>query len=337
MRIGIVLGLAGVAVAAVVAIVFAFAGDGGGASSATSPPVVRTRQPFGAPAATATPLPPTWIQGVDMPQTGTPILISCLDANHDGRIDGSDDPALDGLDITLVPGKACVDPEKTADFFAGVPSDPTRFNCDARPLPVLLVIVASAGSNLLQPSEGESMGELQMLNEIQKRAAERHVSTELVLTVPNIFGADQLQTSMEHWIEHDLAARLDAMPCLRAVIMGHSHGGVTVTSVTAALDERFSSRMFGVILDRTTALYDRKATEMPQKTRLLNIFQLNQGWHGVAIDQPNVKNIDDSNVAAPVAPSDGGHGIALVNHKSIDDAWIVQQQVIDGVMDWIGK
>jgi hypothetical protein len=104
--------------------------------------------------------------------------------------------------------------------------------------------------------------------------------------------------------------------------------------VAAALDARYADRMLGVLIDRTVALYDRPATEMPALTRLLNFFQLNEGWHGVPIDQPNVENIDESDERAPVAPSDGGGGLAIVSHKTLDDAVAVQQQAVEKSVSW---
>src|SRR5205814_10629836 len=117
-------------------------------------------------------------------------------------------------------------------------------------------------------------------NEVQTRATAAGVSTLPILTSSAITGANPGQTSMEHWLTHDIAARLDAMPCLRTVLIGHSHGAVTVTSVTAALDARYSNRLYGVVIDRSSVLYDRFATDYPAKTPLLNVFQLNEGWHG---------------------------------------------------------
>jgi hypothetical protein len=125
------------------------------------------------------------------------------------------------------------------------------------------------------------------------------------------------------------------MPCLRAVLLGHSHGGVTVTSVGAAIEERYPGRLFGVLIDRTIALYDRPADEMPASMPLLNLYQLNEGWHGVALDLPNVTNVDESGERAPVAPSDGGGGPALVSHKTLDDAPDVQRRVVHAVMAWL--
>jgi hypothetical protein len=334
MRTAGIVALAVVAVVAAVVIIVAF--RRGGSQAPASVDAIGTRSAT-AVAATPTPLPRTWPDGLRLPQTGAPELVSCMDANHDGRVSAADAPASSygGLSITLQPGQACADPAHHADFFAGSPSDTAGYTCAGGKRPLLIVAVASAGSDLLKPSEGESMGLLDIVNELQARAAAAGVSTLPVLAASAVFGAVTPQTSMEQWIEHVVAARFAAMPCLRVVILGHSHGGVTVTSVTASLDARFSARMYGVVLDRTTALYDRPATEMPLRTPLLNVFQLNEGWHGSAIDQPNVTNVDASREMAPVAPSDGGGGPALVSHKTLDDAPAVQARVVDEVMRWV--
>jgi hypothetical protein len=309
-----------------------FANGAGG----SSPPraVIPTRAP---PVAnpSPTPLPSTWMDGLATSRGAEPIEISCLDRNGDGRLDGSDSGDLAGLDIPLVAGQACQSAASRRDFYAGPPSDDARYNCGAAFAPVLLVSVASAGSNLLDPSSGESMGVLDIVRDLQTRLGDAGIATDTLLATSAVFGADLPQTRMEQWLTHAMAQRLDALPCLRAVMFGHSHGGVTVTSVTAALDDRFASRMFGVLLDRSEALYDRAASEMPTKTRIFNVFQLNEGWHGVRILQTNVTNDDVSTQRSPVAPSEGGGGIALVDHKTVDDAFFVKRQVEDAVMTWL--
>lgn len=331
MKVVALLVAAAICAAAIVIILVAFTTGSTNAPSGPLAPATRTATP---PPATATPLPRTWQSGLRIASTGAPELISCLDANHDGRLSGADDPHFAGLDITLAPGQACNDPQQHADFFVGSPSDASRFSCDAPKPPLLIVAIASAGSDLLQPGQGESMGEIDIVNAIQAKARAAGISTLPVFAASAVFGAEQPQTSMEHWLAHDVALRLLAMPCLRAALIGHSHGAVTVTSVTAALDSTFGSRMFGALIDRTTVLYDRPATEMPARTPLLNIFQTNEGWHGEAIDQPNVTNIDASREEAPIAPSDGGGGPALVSHKTLDDAPAVQQRIVDAVLAW---
>jgi hypothetical protein len=309
-----------------------FANGAGGSSTVTA--IIPTHTP--APAApTPTPLPVTWIDGLETSRGGESIQISCLDRNGDGRLNAADSSDLAGLDIPLVAGQACQDPEHRRDFYAGPPSDPANYNCDGAKAPVLLVSAASAGSNLLDPTSGESMGLLDIVRALQQRLSTKGIASDTILATSAVFGADLPQTRMEQWLKHEVSRRFDAMPCLRAVIMGHSHGGVTVTSVMAALDDGYSGRMFGVAIDRTTALYDRNATELPAKAEVFNVFQLNEGWHGEKIDLPNFTNLDASAARAPVAPSDGGGGLALVSHKTLDDAPLVQSAIEDAVMSWV--
>ena len=139
---------------------------------------------------------------------------------------------------------------------------------------------------------------------------------------------------MEQWIMHEVSVRLDALPCLRAVLIGHSHGGVIVSSAMAALEQRFAGRLFGVMIDRSIALYDRPATEMPQHVPMLNVFQLNEGWHGEPIDQPNITNADASWETAPADPRAGDETLATVSHLTLDDAPGVQRGIVDSIMGW---
>ncbi len=331
MKVAALVAAAAVCAAAIAIILVAFTT---GSTNAPSGPVVLATRAATPPAPTATPLPRTWQSGLRIASTGVPELISCLDANHDGRLSAADDAHFAGLDIALASGESCVAPQKHADFFVGTASDPARFSCAAPKPPLLIVAVASAGSDLLQPGEGESMGEIDIVNALQANARAAGISTLPIFAASAVFGAKQPQTSMEHWLAHDIALRLLAMPCLRAALIGHSHGAVTVTSVTAALDSTFGSRMFGALIDRTTVLYDRNATEMPVRTPLLDIFQTNEGWHGEPIDQPNITNVDASREEAPIAPSDGGGGPALVSHKTLDDAPAVQQRIVSAVLAW---
>lgn len=333
MRFASALVLLAVATVAAAVLYLVFANGAGSSQSATIALPTHTPSPA---QPTATPLPATWIEGLATSRGGVPIQISCLDRDHDGRLNAGDGSALAGLDIPLVAGEACIDPAHRSDFYAGPPSDAAGYSCAARVPPVLIVSAASAGSNLLDPSGGESMGLLDIVRTLQQRLGAAGVATDTVLATSALFGADLPQTRMEQWLGHEVALRLEAMPCLRAVLLGHSHGAVTVTSVTAALDMRFGARMYGVIIDRTTALYDRNATEMPLRTPILNVYQLNEGWHGSGIGRPNVTNVDASTERAPVAPSDGGGGLALVSHKTLDDAAAAQRTIEDAVVAWVG-
>jgi len=315
--------------ALVIVLVFVNSSSPGGATA-----LVPTHTPVPV-SPTATPSPREWAAALHASRGAEPILISCLDRNSDGLLDAADSPDLTGVDIPFAPGKACEDAQHRRDFYAGPPSDPAAYSCDAPIRPLLIVAVGSAGTNLLDTTSGESPGELQIVAALQDRAADEGVATDTVLAAAAVFGADQPQTRMEQWLAHDLRARLDALPCLRAVIIGHSHGGVTVTSVTSALDGAYAARLYGVMLDRTIALYDRPAAEYPARTPLLNVFQTNEGWHGERLDLSNVTNVDESAAQAPIAPSDGGGGPALVSHKTLDDSPAVQQLIEDAVLAWL--
>jgi pimeloyl-ACP methyl ester carboxylesterase len=304
------------------------------------PAAVATARPVPTPTPTQTApqraranLPRTWPRGLRTSNTRRAILVACLDHNLDGHINADDSPQYAGLDIHA-PGIACVGEGVTSDYYAGPPSDPATYTCTAPKRPLLIVAIGGAGTDLLNAPEGESLGLLDIVNDLQARATATGISTLPVLTSSAITGAEPGQTSMERWLAHDVAARLDATPCLRAVIIGHSHGAVTVSSVTAALDRRYSARLYGVLIDRSTVLYDRFATDYPAKTPLLNVFQLNEGWHGEPFHFPNAIDVDASAETAPIAPSDGGGPPARVTHKTLDDSPAAQHLIEDAIMQW---
>jgi hypothetical protein len=295
---------------------------------------IPTRTPA-APTPQPTPAPSTWIDGLSASRHGVAILVSCLDRNHDGRIDGADGGDYDQIDIPVVSEYACIDPAHHSDFYVGDPAGPAAYACDGGPAPLLIVAIGSAGTDLFDSRQGESLGVLDIVNQLQARASAAGIASVPMLSASAIFGAEQPQTRNEQWLANEIERRLDAMPCLRAVLIGHSHGGVTVTSVTSDLDAGYAGRIFGVLIDRTNVLYDREATEVPVRIPLLNVFQTNEGWHGIAYGQENITNVDESAERAPVAPSDGGGGLALVSHKTLDDAVAVQGRIVTAVMAWV--
>lgn len=283
-----------------------------------------------------TPEPRSWVAGLKTSRHGIATQVSCLDLNRDGVIDAADGDEFAGLDILITDGAGCNDPAHHADYYVGDPSNAATYQCDAPAAPVLIVAIASAGSDLLDTTEGESLGVLDIVNALQARLTDVGIASAPVLSASAVFSADQPQTRNEQWIEHEVSRRLDDMPCLRAVMIGHSHGGVTVTSVTSVLDEGYFGRIYGALIDRTNILYDRPATEIPSNIPLLNVFQKNEGWHGDAYGSANIANVDESAERAPIAPSDGGgEGLALVSHKTLDDSQPVQQRIVDAVMTWL--
>lgn len=287
-------------------------------------------QPISSPTPAPTPVPATWLSGLDEPPPGEPLQLSCLDSDDDGRLTGDDSARFAGLDLVLDPGEECSHAATHADFYA----DERAVDCESGGRVLLLVVVGGGGTDLLQASEGESIGMLKVVDAVQARLDEAHVGMRLVLASPAIFGGEPPQGTMERYLAADVARRLDAAPCLEAAIVGHSHGGVTVTAVLTAIESRFPDRLYGILLDRSAVLYDGDPDAMPSEAPLLNIYQLNEGWHGVPIEQANVTNVDESPEYAPFAPSDEAVGSGRVSHKTLDDATAVQQRLSDVVVAW---
>lgn len=281
-----------------------------------------------------TPIPPSWPIGLHFGDAGVPMLIACFDANRDARLNATDGPEFAGLDITLVPEKECGESGRNADFYEGPRPDASSFSCGAAKAPMLIVPVPAAATNLLDTTHGESLGVMDIANALGQRAADAGAAAQVVVSTSAIDAALPAQTSMERFLASYLARRLDELPCLRVVIFGHSHGGTTVTSVGAALDGRYADRLLVVLIDRTTALYDRHAEEFPARALILNYYQLNEGWHGVPLEMPNAIDLDQSAEFAPIAPSAGGGGIEQVTHRSLDDSPAVQRRIVDAVMAW---
>jgi hypothetical protein len=283
---------------------------------------------------TATPIPVTWIEGLRAPRgPQPPLLLSCLDANDDGRLNAADgSPLFATLDVPIVPAYACGVSDHGADFYesALLPA----FNCDRAHPPLFLVVVAGGGSDLLDGSAGDSLGLLDVTNALFARAEETGLPVTLTLSSGAIVGAEMAQSSLELMLADYVANRLALVPCARAALIGHSHGGVTVATVTSLLEARFPDRLLGVLIDRSNVIYDRPAENFPVSVPLLNFFQTNEGWHGVPLDMPNVTNYDESREVAPIAPADGGGGPALVTHRSLDDSPAVQRHVLEALLAW---
>jgi hypothetical protein len=275
----------------------------------------------------------TWLDELTRAPSGEPRLLSCMDRDGNGMLDGGDDPFFLGLSFTLSAEYACTNSAVRADYFEG--EAPWDFACTDGTAPIYLVVIGGGGSDLLDASQGDSSGLLPVTDDLLERSASEGLPIALTLSAGAVVGAEMAQTSLEQLLALHLRSRLSALTCARVVLIGHSHGAVTVTSVTNALDQEFSRRMLGVIVDRSNILYDRPAENIPVQTRIINIFQTNEGWHGEALEQPNVTNLDFSSAMAPIAPADGGGGPAPVRHRSLDDAQEVQDAIVEGVMAWL--
>jgi len=326
--------LAGAAIAALVAagaaliLTLAF-------TSGTDAPSATTRAtPAAAAEPTFTPVPATWMEELRSAPGGRALLLACLDDNRDGRLNSGDAGVPGDVDAELT-AAACVETERRADYY--VEPTQTAEDCAANARQLLIVAVASAGSDLWQAREGESLGLLRIVNEVDRRAVAQGYDTRVTIAMSAIFGAVLPQTNMERWMAGDVRGRLEVAPCLRVVLLGHSHGGVTVTSAAAMLEGEFAERIYVVAVDRSAALYDRAVEDFPRSAAVLNVYQLNEGWHGEPIDAANVMNVERSQDRAPIAPSDGGGPPAVVTHKTLDDSPDVQRLVPDAVMGWLAR
>src|SRR5262245_10939581 len=75
--------------------------------------------PSPVPSPTATPLPATWIDGLDVPRgPSPPISLSCLDSNGDGHLNADDGSwFFSSIDVPLIPEAACGGSGHGADFY----------------------------------------------------------------------------------------------------------------------------------------------------------------------------------------------------------------------------
>jgi pimeloyl-ACP methyl ester carboxylesterase len=315
----------------VLACVLVACGSGGGPPPANSPPASETADAMSGP----TPIPATWVDGLLRSRGGQAITVSCLDANGDGVLDARDGAELAGLSIPLARDKACAGGEGHREYYAGPPAGGAPACDGGGPAPLVIVAVGGGGTELMAPQLGESLGLLDITNAVQARAAERGIVSAPILSTGAIDAADLPQTRMGEFLAAELRRRLEELPCLRAVLLGHSHGGVTVTSIAAALDSAYGGRIYAVVLDRSNALYDRPSDTWPLRAPVLNVFQTNEGWHGEPVDLPNVTNLDGSAAVGPRDPSEGDFSPATVSHLTLDDAPEVQRRIADAVFDWL--
>ncbi|MEX2246412.1 MAG: hypothetical protein WEC75_06970 [Dehalococcoidia bacterium] len=331
MRPIVLVAMVAAAVTAAIVLILAFTTGGGASRDGVTVESLASPTPARPSALT------TWMAGLDGPLGDDPSLISCLDRNGDAWIDAGDDPALDGLRIPLVDPDNCEERSAThAEYYVAPPSLPDAFSCAAARPPLLVVIVGGGGTDMLDASLGESIGLIATAGDIRSTATDAGISTQVILSAAAVTGADFPQTRMEQWIEQDLARRLETLPCLRAVVLGHSHGGVTVTSVLAALEDREPARLYGVLLDRSVALYDRLPGEFPRSAPVLNIFQQNEGWHGIPLDQPNIEDVERSDTlpAYPLSAGAAGPEPPPVTHLNLDDAPEVRELITERVLRW---
>jgi hypothetical protein len=264
-------------------------------------------------------------------------LSSVPDFNGDRKHDTNDAAFFNGIDIPLDPAaeadvcskSSAIGPEYEVahGYF-----EPANVSCDGGAHPVLLVGVGGGIKDLTD--KGQAAGVRSIIDGLQKSYDARGVGTIAVIAGPAMVGAAQPSTAMEQWMTNAVRVYFDRYPCIRAVLVGHSHGGVTVDVIAAHLEDRYAARFIDVVeLDRNEYVYQGDTKSKPTQVHVFSIFETTSDiLQGVPyLGAPNAELWDASN---ELGPENGDKGGALkpVTHTTIDNSQTVKLRIIDDVM-----
>jgi hypothetical protein len=257
------------------------------------------------------------------------------DFNGDRSHDDQDAAFLRGLNIQLDPEReqqACAKGSNNEPEYLVAHGylSPSNVSCGGDKQPVLLVGVGGGVVNLKQ--KDDAAGIRAIVDALQKQYDDNGVDTIGVIAGPAIAGGENIHVAMEDWLTHAVQVYLDRYPCLRAVIVGHSHGGVAGDVVAAHLEGQYASRIIDVInVDRVEALYTGNVL-WPQQVHVFNIYETNdKGLSGSAHDGTNIENYDASGEQAPENGDKGGD-LKPVEHTTIDNSKSIRDRIVDDVM-----
>lgn len=283
--------------------------------------------------------------------------IQCLDINGDNHVNAADaaDPGrlpdwnadrerdqfdasfLDGIDIALDPDRdtsvCTVKSRRSSEYLVAhgyfTSSD---VSCSGGSSPALLVGVGGGSINLRQREDAAGVRE--MIDEVQQAYSDRGIDTAGVIAGPAVGGAVNGHGAMEDWLTHAVNTYFERYPCIRAVLVGHSHGAVTADVVSARLEGQFADRFIAVIdVDRVETLYTGDTASRPRQVPVFNIFETNDPRFAIPrFDGPNVENWDASGEDAPEKGQDGGD-MKPVNHTTIDNSESVTRRIVEEVME----
>ncbi len=265
------------------------------------------------------------------------VLSSVPDINGDGKHDANDAAFFNGIDIPLDPAaqaKACSKSSAVGTeylvahgYFA-----PANVSCDGGARPVLLVGVGGGINDLTDKSQ--AAGVRTIIDGLQKAYDARSIHTIAVIAGPAMVGASQPNTAMEQWMTNAVHVYFDRYPCIRAVLVGHSHGGVTVDVIAARLEGRYPGRFIDVVeLDRVEWVYQGDIQSKPKQAHVFSIFETNSGALN-GRPYTGAPNAEVWNASGELGPVNGEKGGALkpVVHTTIDDSASVRLRIILDVM-----
>ena len=264
-------------------------------------------------------------------------LASVPDFNGDRSHDKNDAAFLTGIDIALDPAAqsdACGSASKVGPEYEVAHGyfEPSTVSCEGNAHPVLLVGIGGGVKDL--KDKGDAAGVRSVIDGLQKSYKSRHAETIAVIAGPAMFGAVQANTSMEQWMTNAVRVYFDRYPCIRAVLVGHSHGAVTTDVIAAALEEHYPGRFIeDVELDRSEFAYGGDTQSKPKQVHVLSIFETSSGpLSGVPYTgAPNAELWDASGEMGP-ANGDKGGAMKPVTHTTIDNAASVKQRIVDDVI-----
>jgi hypothetical protein len=297
--------------------------------------------------------------GLDSAPRATFSQIACLDINGDDRVnaadaadaselpdfnadderDGDDAAYLQGVDIAIDPAyqPACDgegDGEKMHEYLVahGFFSD-SDVSCDEGDEAVLLLGVGGGVDDLKDKSE--AAGVRNIIDALQDSYDDRDVQTIGVIAGQAVTGAVDPNPAMEQWVANVVRVYSQRFPCLRTVLVGHSHGGVLVEAVASRIEGELGDRMIAVaVVDRVEAHYAGDIASRPQQVPVFHIFETNDAGFitGPPGTTPNFENWDASAEVAPESGDEGGDDMP-VNHTTIDNSESVRQRIVDEVME----
>jgi hypothetical protein len=283
--------------------------------------------------------------------------LACLDTNGDHRLNDADavDPSkvpdfngdrkrndadaafLRGIDIPLDPARAqgaCATGSGDAPEYAVAHGyfEPSNVSC-AKPTDKAVLLVGIGGGAVDVKRKQDAAGVRSMIDGLQKAYDDRGVQTIGVLSGPAMVGGANIHSAMEDWMTHAVRVYLDRYPCLRVVLLGHSHGAVTADVIASRLEPQYAARIIEVVdVDRVALLYIGDTQSRPRQVRVFNIFETNDAvLKGAPYDAPNATNWDAGDEQGP-RDGDKGGPLAPVNHTTIDNSDSVKRRVIAEVM-----